>query len=322
MTPAVSVIIPTYNYARFLPQALGSALRQTFRDFEILVIDDGSTDNTADVVRPYLADPRVSYHRVANGGPSRARNLGIGRARAGLLAFLDADDVWLPAKLEKQLAVLRRDLGLGLVYSRRHFIDEEGYELDCPEPAPHRGNVLEPLLAGNFICLTSCLIPRRVFEAVGAFDETLGQSEDYDLWLRIAERCRFAYVDEPLVGYRVGHASISRHVEERMRTVLFILRRFVERRRRRAPLPRLLVRSKLAGVWNDFALQVRDRSRLRALGCYAHALSAWPVHGRAWVGLGSLFLPERARRLVRRALGKPVDWRVRHRVGPPLVTCR
>jgi glycosyltransferase involved in cell wall biosynthesis len=313
MTPAVSVIVPTYNYARFLPAALDSALGQTFRDFEALVIDDGSTDDTPEVVRPYLADPRVRYHRVANGGPARARNVGLGLARAPLVAFLDADDLWLPAKLERQVALFRRDPGLGLVYTRRRLMDEEGCDLDCGEPAPHRGDVLRALLACNFLCLATCMLRREVFTAVGTFDETLKQSEDFDLWLRIAERYRFDYVDEQLVRYRVGHASISRHVEERLRTVVLILRRFQERRGRQAPLPRALLRSKLAGVYSDFALQLRDRSRWRALSCYARALWTCPGHGPAWLGVGSLFLPERARRLLRRALGRPVDWRVRRR---------
>ena len=313
-SPAVSVVLPTYNYARFLPGALDSVLAQTFTDFEVLVIDDGSTDGTAEVVRPYLADPRVHYRRVANGGPSRARNLGIGLARAPLIAFLDADDQWLPTKLDKQLALFRRDPSLGVVYTRRRLVDEEGYELEWREPALHRGNVLEALFTANFVCLTSCLVSRRVFATVGLFDEALRQSEDYDLWLRVAERFRFDYVDEPLVHYRVGHASISRHMDERFRTVMVILGRFLERRRL-APLPRARVRAKLTSLYAEFGLKLRDRSRLRALGWYARSLWVNPVYGPAWTGLGSLFLPERARRLVRRALGRPEDWRMPRRVG-------
>jgi glycosyltransferase involved in cell wall biosynthesis len=311
--PAVSVVIPTYNYGRFLPRALASVLSQTFQDFEVLIIDDGSTDITAEVVRPNLADPRIHYRRLTNGGPSRARNVGIARARASLVAFLDADDTWLPAKLEKQVALFRRDPSLGVVYTARQLVDEAGHELEWHEPAQHRGRVLEALLGGNFICLTSCMVRRQVFELVGTFDEGLCQAEDYDLWLRAAEHFRFDYVATPLVRYRVGHASLSRNLDERLRSVVFILRRFAERRRGRAPLA--LVRAKLAGIYSDYALTVRDRSRLRALPWYWRALQASPRHGPAWVGLGSLLLPERARRVLRRALGKPVDWRVRRRVG-------
>jgi glycosyltransferase involved in cell wall biosynthesis len=310
--PAVSVVIPTYNYGRYLPRTLGSVLAQTFQDFEILILDDGSTDDTAAVVRPYLADPRIHYRRLTNGGPSRARNLGISRARAPVVAFLDADDSWLPAKLEKQMALFRRDPALGLVYTARRVVDEAGHGLEWQEPVQHRGHVLEALLGGNFICLTSCMVRRQVFELVGTFDEGLSQAEDYDLWLRIAEHYRFDYLAEPLVTYRMGHASLSRRLEERLRSVVFILHRFVQRRRGRIPVG--LVRAKLADTYTDYAVRVRDRSRLRALPCFVRALVASPRHGPAWVGLGSLFLPERLRRLLRRALGKPVDWRVRQRI--------
>src|SRR5262245_54352300 len=126
MTPAVSVIIATYNYGRFLAGALVSALGQTFRDLEVLVIDDGSTDDTGEAVRPYLADPRVRYHRTEHVGQSAAKDLGVRLARAPLVAFLDADDVWLPHKLERQVALFGADPGLGVVYTRRLLIDENG----------------------------------------------------------------------------------------------------------------------------------------------------------------------------------------------------
>src|SRR5206468_13114174 len=142
MIPAVSVVIATHNYGRYLSSALDSALGQTFRDTEIVVVDDGSTDDTPAVVQPYLRDPRVAYHRTERQGQPRAKNLGISLSHAPLIAFLDADDIWLPAKLERQLPLFAADQEVAVVYSRRLMIDAEGWELEYTQPPLHCGWVL------------------------------------------------------------------------------------------------------------------------------------------------------------------------------------
>ncbi|HJT77666.1 MAG TPA: glycosyltransferase, partial [Gemmataceae bacterium] len=220
MTPRVSVVVATYNYARFLGGALESALGQTFRDLEVIVVDDGSTDDTAAVVRPYLADGRVSYVRTDHVGQPAAKNVGVRLARAPLVAFLDADDRWLPAKLARQVPLFDADPGLGVVYARRRLIDEEGWPLEYEQPVLHRGEVLGPLFERNFVCFSSAVARREVLECEGLFDEALPLAIDFDLWLRVARHYRFDYVDEPLVEYRVGHASLSRRQDERLRRVL------------------------------------------------------------------------------------------------------
>jgi len=126
MTPRVSIVMAAKNYARFLPVAVESVLAQTFADWELLIIDDGSTDRTPDVVRPFLADHRVRYSRADRLGQSRAKNLGIRLARGEFVAFLDADDAWLPTKLEKQLALFANRPEVGVVFCRRMLIDEIG----------------------------------------------------------------------------------------------------------------------------------------------------------------------------------------------------
>src|SRR5262245_55106442 len=123
MSPAVSVVVATQNYGQYLAGAVQSVLDQSWRDLEIIVVDDGSTDNTSEVVRPFLCDPRVRYHRTDGLGQSRAKNLGIQLARAPLVAFLDGDDEWLPDKLERQLPLF--DVAaVGVVYSLRKLMDE------------------------------------------------------------------------------------------------------------------------------------------------------------------------------------------------------
>ncbi len=319
MTPAVSVIVSTYNYGHYLAEALTSVLHQTFADFELIVIDDGSTDNTAAVVKPFLADPRVHYYRIEHAGQSTAKNVGLRRARAPLVAFLDADDLWLPHKLDRQVALYQADPSLGVAYSRRLLIDEQGRELVFREPKLHRGMVLEAMFRDNFVCFSSAMVRRSVFDAAGFFDETLPLAIDYDLWLRVAPRYRFDYVDEPLVKYRTGHANLSRRAEERLLTALGIMNRFLNEYGGKQVLKRHWVRRAKAEIYLSLALTARQRSRLAALPWYLRALVLSLGFGVAWKGLLSLPFPERLYRTVRRALGRPVDWSVRPLAAPRLM---
>lgn len=314
MTPTVSVVIPTHNHGRFLAQAVESALGQTVASLEVLVIDDGSTDDTADVVRRSLVDPRVTYEHTEHRGPAAAKNIGVRLARAPFVAFLDADDVWLPAKLERQLAVFAADPGLGVVYSRRLLIDEQGRELEYAQPPLHRGQVLNTLFRTNCICCSSALVRAAVFADVGLLDEGLPLATDYDFWLRVALHHGFDYVDEPLVLYRTGHASLSRRHLERINTVQFIINRFVRAHGDAAGLDPAVVRHALAETCCHRALALRGSSRLEALGWYVRALAEAPGYAPAWRGLAALPLPEALRRGLRRALGKPEDWSVRRPV--------
>jgi len=214
IVPQFSVVITSYNYGEFLPFALDSALCQTYRNFEIIVIDDGSTDNTEEVIKPYLADSRIHYIRQKNAGQPKAKNRGVAECRGELIAFLDADDIWFPEKLEKQW-LLFNDSNVGVVYSRRQWIDSQGEMLPGNERVLRRGNVLDHIFIDNFICFSSSVVKRDVLNEVGCFDENLPMGIDYDLWIRLAARCKFDYVDEPLVKYRTGHANLSKNVWKR-----------------------------------------------------------------------------------------------------------
>src|SRR3954463_15229379 len=157
MAPAVSVVIATRNYGRYLAGALRSVLAQTFADLEVIVIDDGSTDDTPEVVRPFLKRGRVFYHRIDGLGQSRAKNLGILQARAPLIAFLDGDDEWLPDKLERQLPLFASP-AVGVVYSRRTWRDGGARALPTPEPALPRGKIYDTLLVQNPVCFSSAVV--------------------------------------------------------------------------------------------------------------------------------------------------------------------
>ncbi len=204
MMVAVSAIIPVYNQERYLASAVDSVLGQSFRDFEVIVVDDGSTDRTPDVIASY--GDRIRAFRKPNGGVATALNLGIRQARGESVAWLSSDDLWEPRKLERQVEALRGNPKAGLVYTDVWVIDADGRVLRrTPPPSNETGQqFLRALLRRCFVNGTSVLVRREVFDAVGLFDEKLQIATDYDMWLRIAQAgFEFVHLPEPLARYRV-----------------------------------------------------------------------------------------------------------------------
>jgi glycosyltransferase involved in cell wall biosynthesis len=300
MTPTVSVIVTSYNYGRFLPEAMDSVLAQTLRDLEVIVIDDGSTDDTAAVTQRYLGDPRIRYHRTDHLGQPKAKNTGIRLTRAGLIAFLDADDAWMPTKLEKQVALFQNRPEVGVVYSRRLMMDEAGRDMPYRQPTLYRGEVLGAMFRRPFVCFSSCMVRRSVFDDVGLFDESIPMSIDYDLWMRAAMRYRFDYVDEPLVKYRTGHANLSQRELERTRIARFIVRRFLDERGGRARVDAALVRDALAELACDMAYAALEKGQKgTSLLEYARSLTYRPLGAKAWRGVCTCWWPEALRTRIR-----------------------
>ena len=205
----VSVIIPAYNQGHYLAEAIQSVLKQTFRDFEILVIDDGSTDNTAEITQGF-SDQRVVYYYQPNKGLSAARNTGLRHARGEFISYLDSDDLFLPKKLEFLITALRQNPRWGMVAGQALIINENGaqtgniYASPLPEP-------IENLLLGNPLHVGSVLVHRRWQALAGEFDESLRSYEDWDMWLRLAKiGCQFGWVDEPVAYYRFHTAQMTR----------------------------------------------------------------------------------------------------------------
>ena len=207
--PRVSVVIPAYNHARFLPDALESVLAQTFRDFEVLVVDDGSTDNTGEVVAAFA--PRVRYIHQHNGGPSRARNTGIRHTTGEYVAFLDADDTWMPEKLALQVGYLDTHPDAGLVFTKVMVTTEAGQQLyTYPHRYRYERRAFERLLLWSYGSMNVVMLRRLCFDKLGFFDESLRAAEDWDMWLRAAPYFRFGYLDRPLGTYRQSGHSVSR----------------------------------------------------------------------------------------------------------------
>jgi glycosyltransferase involved in cell wall biosynthesis len=208
----VSVVIPNYNCSGFLPAALDSVFAQTYPDVEILVVDDGSTDDSLQVLGRY-AD-RVRVLRQPNQGVSAARNHGIRESRGDLIAFLDADDLWDREKLAKQVPLFANP-NVGLVYCAVEYIDEAGKSLGTNHTG-RRGRVLRSiaLLEGTIVLAggSTAVVRRECFDRAGGFDLEMSTAADWDMWRRVACRYEIDVVREPLMKYRLRPSSMHRNV--------------------------------------------------------------------------------------------------------------
>lgn len=271
----VSVVIPNYNCCAFLPAALESVLAQTYPDVEVLVVDDGSTDESLRVLEPYAG--RVRVLRQPNQGVSAARNHGIRESRGELIAFLDADDLWDREKLARQVPLFA-DPNVGLVYCAVEYIDETGTSRGTNRTG-RRGRVLRSiaLLQGTIVLAggSTAVVRRECFDRAGGFDLAMSTAADWDMWRRIACHYEIDVVREPLMKYRLRASSMHRNVAVFEHDMLHgFSRMFADpdarevhglRRRAYATLFLMLSGSHLhAGNWK------------RSLGFAIHSVVTWP----------------------------------------------
>lgn len=212
--PKVDVIIPAYNAARYLPAAIESVMAQTFEDWRILLVDDGSMDNTADVVAPYVdkLGPKLRYIKQANSGLPAARNAAIANSSAEFLALLDADDVWLPCRLSESLKCFEGRPQVGIAYGFNSRVDVEGKVIDTFDQAQKHGEGrIAPYIYMRKVYLPCPTVTfrRKCVDEVGGFDESLRATEDRDLWFRIALRYEVAFVPKVIAHYRTSPNSMS-----------------------------------------------------------------------------------------------------------------
>ncbi len=217
----VSVVIPTYNRAAYLVEAIQSVLAQTFRDFEIVIVDDGSTDNTADVVKT-INDSRLHYIFQENRGVSAALNTGWRAAGGEYIGILGSDDMWLPTCLQELVQTLETSPHLGVVYARAQGMDARGEPLTQLVGARERfaGETLKSLVYGDFVCPIAVVIRRAALERVGGYDESLIANEDWDLWLRLAPYYGIGYVPRVLARYRFHTQNLTRTDSSRMERLM------------------------------------------------------------------------------------------------------
>lgn len=245
--PTVSVVIVAYNKADTLPAAIDSVLQQSYRDFETLVVDDGSTDDTAVRIRPYL--DKVRYLPKTNGGTGSARNLGIAEARGDFVAFLDGDDVWLPRKLELQLAAFQREPGILAVQCSACCVDAQLKEvLEVRRCHPARDTLIDFLLFENLPAFSSTLLVRRqALQSVGGFGVDLVILSDWDMACRLAHAGTLRSVPEILVLYRQYPRNQSRDVGIHLQPGIRSLTRFFSN-----PSLEPSIRARAPQVWARF----------------------------------------------------------------------
>src|SRR3954468_6189958 len=224
-TPAVSVLMPAYNVEPYIGDAVRSVLAQSFTDFELLVVDDGSTDGSAEAVRPLAdRDSRIRLVQQANRGLAGACNTALRMARGEFFALLDSDDLWEPAFLAEQLAILDAQPGLDIVTGNGWMLGGARHgDLARPCPDPRPAPDLAAILGDEQAVFIMSVFRRTVYEAVGCFDEALRTNEDYDFWLRAAiHGCRFARNDRPLGHYRIRDDSLSASEMRMLRGILYV----------------------------------------------------------------------------------------------------
>ncbi|HEX2219826.1 MAG TPA: glycosyltransferase family 2 protein [Gemmatimonadales bacterium] len=308
--PTVSVVIPAYNRAATIRAAAESVLRQTWTDFELLIIDDCSTDSTFEEAKA-LDDPRIRLLRNArNRGAGGTRNAGIAAARGRWIAFQDSDDEWLPRKLEKQMARLLAPganlpaayCGMLVIGTIRDRLDGAGGRpairyIPRPEIASVEGDLLPTLIRGNVVSTQTLVVRRDVIQALGGFDESFRALEDRELAIRLAQAGPIACVDEPLVLQRFSPNSLTRDLALQAEAKTRMVEKHLETMRRYP--------DQLAGFYYSIAYDHRLAGNVPAArAMLARARAIRPFEPRFWLMEARLLVPPRGARPGQKA-GRP-----------------
>lgn len=278
----VSVVVAAYNTEQYLRQAVESILAQTYSKLEIHIINDGSTDRTGEIADSLTKDSRVHVYHQNNKGQASAKNRGIVVGRGEFVAFLDADDAWMPDKLENQLPLFFGRPTLGVVYSDYECMDGSGKPLPKGPTNKHKGMVSGALLIENFVCFPSALVRRECFESHGMFNDSIGMGIDYDLWLRLSPYYEFDYLDRPTVYYRIWGGQMSKNYRKRYENAIEIMERFL--RDHGHTVDSSIVKSAWAHtfVGRGDAILWGEKDRLAAFKDYMRALKFNPGYIPAW----------------------------------------
>ena len=283
----VSIIVPTWNRAPFVGHAVASVQAQTFADWELVVVDDGSTDDTEATLRPLLADRRVRYLRQERRGQAAARNTGLRATAAPLVCFLDSDDFWPATKLAEQVALADSLPEFTVFYGEEDEVDADARPLETRRMTRHAGNVLLKLLKDNFVPMSSSMVRRSALESVGGLDENLRRADDYDLWLRLSVAHRFHCSAQTWSYCRVMPEQLSSDKESRFDTNERIVERILtDANAQIAPANARWARAMLkVRRSRHHASQGRAslaaRSALRAIALLPHSTVTWRALARA-----------------------------------------
>jgi glycosyltransferase involved in cell wall biosynthesis len=284
--PKVSVLMPSFNYARYLPLAITGVLSQSHSDLELIITDDCSTDNSREIVKDWqrLDNRVISVFHDVNTGLAGARNSGLAASSGEFIALCDADDIWLPEKLKIQMEVFRRNPELGLVYSDSAIIDGDGNLTgQLFSSMIHRvgqatsGSLFEELCQRNFLCVPTVTLRREAIQYAGGFDESLRSLEDWVCWVKISRKYPFYYVEDALVQYRIHRAGLSRNLKgmalNRVKAIRLLLESFSD----------ISPRSR-SGMLHSLGMSHLEMGDLRAaVGAFRDSIKADPVQTRSWI---------------------------------------
>jgi len=297
--PTVSVIIPTYNGGRYLGATLDSVFNQTLKDLEVIVVDDGSTEDLQGVLRPYAM--RLWYVYSQNRGPAAARNLGFKLSHGKYVAFLDHDDLWSLTNLEDKVRILERNPRCGMVYSYPDLIDAHGGIISHEHPSFHpSGWVFEDFLKRNRISTFSAtLIRREVIEEVGLLDErrALMTCDDYDLWLKIADVAEVHFSPEQDVYYRVHPDNLVNNMDQNLQAHMIVFQEALKNRHsvQAIPVQELshIIRQHCYEKYHAFANRYyyEKGDYRKACALWWRCLTLKPLELRSWIYFGICLLP-------------------------------
>jgi glycosyltransferase involved in cell wall biosynthesis len=282
----VSVLMPSFNYERYLPLAVNSVLAQTFSDLELIIVDDCSSDGSRAIAENYArVDDRVRtvFHTV-NRGLAATRNTALAASSGKFIALCDADDIWLPEKLEHQLDAFRGREELGLVHSDALIMDAKGClsgqqfsRLFHRKNQRTSGDLFDELCRRNFICVPSVVLRREAILYAGGFEERLRSLEDWVCWTKVSRNYQFEYIDAALVHYRMHSASLSHNSEGMARNRIIALDLLLESLSDIAPKP-------LSRLYYSLGMSHLELGELRAaLVAFDNSLTTHPVQLRAWL---------------------------------------
>lgn len=229
--PLVSIITPIYNGEKYLAKTIDSVLAQSYENFELIIINDGSTDQSKAVVKHYLKDPRIHYFEQKNAGVANARNAGIKIAKGDFIALIDQDDIWLTHKLQHQVDYLLNHPDCALVHSQIQFIDATDEILPTPDwnwVVETSGHSLEALFLHNRIATFTALIRKSALEDVGIFRETFAPSDDWDLWLRIARKYELGFIPDICGYYRLHENNESKNLQRMQLAEVSVIENFIQ----------------------------------------------------------------------------------------------
>lgn len=288
--PLVSIVIATYNMGQYIDQAIDSILQQTWKNIEVIVVDDGSTDNTSAVMDGYQDNPKVIYIKNENQGQPKAKNCGIKHTKGDFIAFCDADDLWEPNKLDVQMPLFANP-NVGVVYSEVSNIDEHNQRyVKAPNETRHVGIITNHMLIENFVPFGTAVIRRACIEQNGIFDEEFRMGIDWDLWLRYSLDWEFAYTPERTYIYRVWSGQMSTNYRGRYDFATLILKKFVHNNASR--LNKKYVRKAWADMYvkEGVVYAKNEKKFFMPLQKISHALLLDPLKIYTWKALIKLFV--------------------------------